>query len=99
MPVSNRPLRSAETVVGGGDLGAATGAITTGVGLASIPETGAVGALVTAVGASVTVIGAAQFGLGLDVYADELRRQLGLPEWFDIYRNFELFQHEEGECE
>jgi RHS repeat-associated protein len=76
----------------------AAGVITIGIAFPTIPVTGPAGVLVTAIGAAVTVTGAAQFGLGLDVYADELRRQLGLPDWFDIYRNFELFQHEEEEC-
>ncbi|MBW1787509.1 MAG: hypothetical protein JRK53_12930 [Deltaproteobacteria bacterium] len=77
------------------------GAITTGAGFVSIPETGPAGALVMAVGASVTVTGSAMFTLGLDVYADELRSRLGLPEWFDVFRNFELFptQEEENPCE
>ena len=98
-------------VVGGalvvtGGVTTVAGAITTVAGFVSIPETGPAGALVTAVGASVTVTGVAQFTLGLDVYADELRRRLGLPEWFDVIRNFEFFtKHDEpkpsgdGPCE
>jgi len=91
-------------VVGGalvvtGAVTIAAGAITTGLGFAGIPETGPAGGMVTDVGAEITVTGAAQFGLGLDVYANELRRQLGLPDWFDIYRDFELLQHKGGECE
>jgi RHS repeat-associated protein len=72
------------------------GAITTSAGFVSIPKTGPAGALVTAAGALVTVTGVAQFTLGLDIYADELRRRLGFPEWFDVYRNFEFFtEHQE----
>lgn len=91
-------------VVGGalvvtGAVTTAAGAITAGAGFVSIPETGPAGAFVMAIGASVTVTGAGQITLGLDVYADELRRQLGLPEWFDVLRDFQLLPHEEGECE
>jgi RHS repeat-associated protein len=83
-------------VVGGalivtGGVTTVAGAVTTAVGFASIPETGPAGALVTAVGGAVTITGLAQFTIGLDIYSDELRRRLGLPEWFDIMRNFEFF--------
>ena len=54
------------------------------------------GALITCAGLTVTAAGMTKFTLGLDVYADELRRRLGLPEWFDVIRNFELLpKHEE----
>lgn len=81
------------------------GAITTGAGFISIPTTGPAGAFVVAVGMTVTVTGAAQFTLGLDVYADELRHVFGLPKWFDVIRGFELLPRIEnleiskGECE
>jgi RHS repeat-associated protein len=83
-------------VVGGalvvtGSVTAVAGGTTTVLGYGSIPETGPAGALVGTIGELVTVVGAAQFTLGLDVYADELRRRLGLPEWFDVIPYFELF--------
>jgi len=86
-------------LVGGGLVvtgGATTvaGALLTGAGFASIPETGPAGVLVTGTGVVVTVTGASQFTLGLDVYADELRNKLGLPEWFDVIHNLELLPDE-----
>ena len=75
-------------------------------GYGSILATGPAGVIVGTTGVLVTVTGAAQFTLGLDVYADELRHRLGLPEWFDVLGNFELSpKHEQqellrkGECE
>ena len=82
-------------VVTGGVTAVAGGAATV-VGYGSIPATGPAGVLVGTTGVLVFVAGAAEVALGLDVYADELRRRLGLPEWFDVIRNFELFtEHEQ----
>jgi RHS repeat-associated protein len=82
-------------VVTGGAI-AAAGAVTTYAGFISTPATGPAGVLVGTTGLVVTGAGVAGFVLGLDVYADELRRRLGLPEWFDVIRNYELLpKHEE----
>ena len=74
-----------------GGVTAMAGAITAGVGLVSIPETGPAGVLVSATGFVVAGAGIAGLAVGLDVYADELRRRLCLPEWFDVIPNFEFF--------
>jgi RHS repeat-associated protein len=74
-----------------GGVTAMAGAITAGVGLVSIPETGPAGVLVSATGFVVAGAGIAGLAVGLDVYADELRRRLGLSEWFDVIPNFEFF--------
>ena len=84
-------------VVGGalvvtGGVTTVAGAITTYAGFISTPSTGPAGVLVGTTGLVVTGVGVTSFTLGLDVYADELRRRLGLPEWFDIMRNFEFFE-------
>ena len=83
-------------VVGGalvvtGGVTTAAGVITAGAGFASIPETGPAGVLVGTTGLVVAGVGVTGVAVGLDVYADELRRRLGLPEWFDVMRNFEFF--------
>jgi RHS repeat-associated protein len=85
-------------VVGGGLVvtGGATmvaGASLAVTGFGSMPVTGPAGFFVGSVGVAVTGTGAIQFGLGLDVYADELRHKLGLPLWFDVIRDFELLQN------
>jgi RHS repeat-associated protein len=87
-------------VVGGalmvtGGVTAMAGAVTTAVGAMSIPETGPAGVLVSATGLVVTGAGLSAVAVGLDVYADELRRRLGLPEGFDVIRNFEFFTEPE----
>jgi len=88
-------------VVGGalvvtGGVTTVAGAVTTYAGFISTSATGPAGVLVGATGLVVTGAGVAGFALGLDVYSDELRRRFGLPEWFDVMRNFELLpKHEE----
>jgi RHS repeat-associated protein len=97
--------RAAEPYVVGGALvvtGGVTfvaGAVTTVGGYGSIPKTGPAGFLVGNIGALVAGTGVTQVALGLDVYADELRRRFDLPGWFDVWRDFEFFPHEKGKCE
>jgi RHS repeat-associated protein len=100
-----KPYTIGGALVTTGGVTAVAGSALTVVGYASIPESGPAGALAGTVGVAVTAIGASMFTLGLDVYSDELRYQLGLPKWFDIIRDFELLpkhSHEDknqGGCE
>jgi RHS repeat-associated protein len=77
-----------------GSVTTAAGIITTGAGYGSMPATGPAGFVVGTTGLVVTGVGAAGITVGLDVYSDEFRHRLGLPEWFDVLPGFELLpQH------
>jgi RHS repeat-associated protein len=77
-------------VVSGGAV-AFAGATTTVVGFASMPATGPAGALVGSMGALTFLAGMSLIGVGLDIYADQARHRLMLPEWFDIIKTLDLF--------
>jgi RHS repeat-associated protein len=81
-------IGGALVVTGGASVFA--GSTLTVAGYSSVPETGPAGILVGTTGVIVTTTGAGMFTLGLDVYSDELRYRLGLPEWFDVIKDFEL---------
>ena len=70
------------------------GIILTASGFGSEPETGLAGILIGTTGLGVTSLGLLQIGIGVDIYADMLRNEFGLPEWFDIIHNFELLPDE-----
>lgn len=78
-------------MVVGGAIVTGAGAVATVSGYGSMPVTGPVGAITGTAGVLTTVAGAALFTTGIDIYADQLRHELGLPAWFDVISAFDFF--------
>ncbi len=67
------------------------GAVTTVAGYGSMPATGPAGAVIGTVGIGTTISGVGIFTIGVDIYSDQLRHKLDLPDWFDVISDFDFF--------
>ena len=67
------------------------GVVTTVTGYGSMPATGPAGALIGTAGVMTTISGVGIFTTGVDIYSDQLRDSLDLPDWFDVIPDFDFF--------